>query len=89
MGDQGGRRKKNNTEPRETSEHSKKENPNLHLVWLLIVLSLTTPNNERFVSSFTTLLQNCYPLCGAFEAGTVNSPSHPSDAFGNHVWRLA
>lgn len=57
MGDQGGRRKKNNTEPRETSERSKKENPNLHVVWLLIMLSLTTPNNERFVGYFTTSLQ--------------------------------
>lgn len=44
-------------EPGETSERSKKENPNLHLVWLLIMLSLTTPNNERFVSYFTALLQ--------------------------------
>lgn len=57
MRDQGGRRKKNNTEPRETSERSKKENPNLHVVWLLIMLSLTTPNNERFVSYSTTSLQ--------------------------------
>ena len=66
-----GERRKNNRESRYISEHSiKKKIPNLHLVHknlnLPSQITLTLPNNEHFVSYFTTLLQNCYPLCGAF-----------------------